>query len=200
MTDTAPSRVLLRRTATVVSEVFAPVVLVVTVLPVVGWSSTHSLAGVGWGLFAVLFCAVVPYAVVLVGVRRGHWSDHHIRDRSQRTVPFLIAIGCVAAGTAALAVLDAPRAVLALVVAMLAGLVSTTVVTRWWKISVHTAVAAGVASVLTLVYGPMLAVTFPLVACVGWSRVELDCHTTAQTVAGALLGTVVCVLFFTLLR
>lgn len=200
MTGTAPSRVLLRRTATVVSEVFAPGVLVAVVLPVVGWGSTHSPAGVVWGLFAALFCAVVPYTVVLAGVRRGYWSNHHIPERGKRTVPFLIAIGSVAAGTAALAALGAPRAVFALVAAMLAGLVSTTVVTRWWKISVHTAVAAGVVCVLALVHGPALVALLPLAGAVGWSRVALNHHTTAQAVAGAVLGAAVCASFFTLLR
>ncbi|HLU99241.1 MAG TPA: hypothetical protein VKZ89_20600 [Thermobifida alba] len=199
-TAPAPSRTPRRRAATLVGEVFSPGILVTGALPVVGWGGTHSPAGAGWGLFAALFCAVVPYAAVFAGVWLGYWNDHHIRDRRQRTVPFLIAIGCVAAGIAALAVLGAPSVVLALVVAILVGLVSTAVVSRWWKVSVHTAVAAGVAAVLTLTYGWAMAAAFPLVALVAWSRVELEHHTVAQAVVGALQGAVVCAPVFALLR
>lgn len=201
MTGTAPASSVppRQRAATLLSEVLSPGVLVTGVLLVVGWGSTHSPAGAGWGLFAALFCSVVPYAAVLVGVRLGYWSDHHIRDRRQRTVPFLIAIGSVAAGIAALVVLGAPSAVLALVVAILAGLVSTSAVSLWWKVSVHTTVASATTCVLVLAFGPVLAAALPVVALVAWSRVALNHHTVAQVVVGALQGALVCGPVFVLL-
>ena len=154
----APLRALRRRVAVLVGEVLSPGVLVTVALPLVGWTGTRSLTGVGWGLFAALCCVAVPYIVLFLGVRRGYWQDHHLRDRRQRTVPFLIATGCALTGCAVLLLLDAPRIVLALVVAILAGLVSTSVVNRWWKISVHTTSAAGVATALAFTYGLMWGV------------------------------------------
>ncbi|AAZ55545.1 phosphatase PAP2 family protein [Thermobifida fusca] len=196
----APLRALRRRVAVLVGEVLSPGVLVTVALPLVGWTGTRSLTGVGWGLFAALCCVAVPYIVLFLGVRRGYWQDHHLRDRRQRTVPFLIATGCALTGCAVLLLLDAPRIVLALVVAILAGLVSTSVVNRWWKISVHTTSAAGVATALAFTYGLMWGVAAPAVALVAWSRVELDHHTVAQVVAGALQGAVVCGTVFALLH
>jgi membrane-associated phospholipid phosphatase len=61
-------------------------------------------------------------------------------------------------------------------------------VTLRWKISVHTASAAGATLIILRVIGlaaAPLVVTIPLIA---WSRVKLRRHTPAQTIAGALLG------------
>jgi membrane-associated phospholipid phosphatase len=42
--------------------------------------------------------------------------------------------------------------------------------------------------VLTILFGPAGVVAWPAVALVGWSRVRLRDHTTAQVVAGAAVG------------
>jgi membrane-associated phospholipid phosphatase len=61
-------------------------------------------------------------------------------------------------------------------------------ITAVWKISIHCAVASGSATILSLMFGPPLMLTYLLVALTAWSRVELKDHTTAQVVAGAVLG------------
>ncbi|WTW98446.1 hypothetical protein OG216_36185 [Streptomycetaceae bacterium NBC_01309] len=188
------------RAARVVTEVFAPAVLVPVVLLAVGWHSTRSLAGVGWGLLGTLFCGVLPVAFVVYGVRRGYWTDHHIRIRRQRAVPIVVTAGSVGVGLTALVWAGAPRDVVALVVAMLAGLAVALAVTALWKISVHTAVAGGTVSVLVLTYGSAVALATPLVALIGWSRVELRDHTPMQALVGGFVGASVAAMVFTLAR
>ncbi|MFE5255894.1 transposase [Streptomyces coelicoflavus] len=155
-----------RRSARLVTEVLAPANLVIGVLLVIGWHSTNSLAGAGWGLLAGVGCGGLPIACTVAGVRRGRWTDKHLKVRCQRWIPLLVTLGSVLLGTGLLLALDAPREVVALVAAMIAGLVLTMAVTVWWKVSVHTAVASGVAAV-------------------GWSWGSLRGHTTAQVIAGA---------------
>jgi hypothetical protein len=199
---TTPGRSASERAARIITEVCAPGILVVVILMAVGWYAAPGLAGLGWGILAALFCGIVPYVILIFGVRFGWWTDRHVGDRKQRLIPLLIIIGCVIGGSATLAALDAPRPLLALVAAMLATLFITlaiTVIARW-KISVHTAVAGGVAILLMLTYGPYMAVTVPVVALVGWSRVHLRDHTTAQTIAGAALGAAVAGCVFQLLN
>ncbi|WP_116245308.1 phosphatase PAP2 family protein [Nocardiopsis sp. FIRDI 009] len=193
MTTTTPPRGIADRAARIITEVCAPGILVVAVLLAIGWYAAPGPAGLGWGVLAALFCGVVPYGLLIVGARLGWWTDHHVRDRGQRLVPLLIIIGCVVSGVATLLALDAPTAMLALVVAMLATLFVTLAVTvaARWKISVHTAVAGGSAVLLALTYGSLPVVTVPVVALVGWSRVRLGDHTPAQTLAGAALGATV---------
>jgi hypothetical protein len=106
----------------------------------------------------------------------------------------------VVAGLTVLVVLGAPRQLVGLVVAMLAGLAATLLVSLWWKLSVHTAVASGTAAILVLAFGPWFAVAFAPVGLVAWSRVRLGDHTPAQTLAGAALGGLVATTVFAALR
>lgn len=133
--------------------------------------------GVLWGLLAAVFAGAIPCAFTLYGVRRGRYGDRHVRVREERAVPLL-----------------------ALVVAILAGVVATFTVTMWWKISVHPAVASATAVILPLVFGPALLAARSEVAMVGWSRVRLGHHTIAQVVAGAVLDAVVAGSVFPALR
>ena len=186
--------------ARAVTELLAPANLAVAQLLLVGWHSTPGPAGLGWGLLAATFCGLLPYGIVITGVHRRRWTDRHLRARQQRPVPFLAAIASVLAGLALLLALDAPRQLVALVVAMLAGLAATLVVTLWWKLSVHTAAAAGTVAILVLTFGPGFTLALPTVALVAWSRVRLGDHTPAQTLAGAALGGLVATTVFILLR
>lgn len=191
-----------RRLAQVVTEVCAPVVLSIGLLLIVGAASTpNPLVGLSWGLLAALFVGVIPYGfLLLLGIRRGRWTDRHVRIREQRTVPLAFAIASVVFGVGVLAVAGAPQPLIALVIAGLAGLAVTVVLTLAWKISIHTAVASGTATILFLVFGPALLLTWPLVAAVGWSRMELRDHSPAQVIAGAVVGTLVAAAVFTTLR
>jgi len=186
--------------ARAVTELLAPANLAVGQLLLVGWHSTAGPAGLAWGLLAATFCGLVPYGIVIAGVHRRRWTDRHLRARHQRPAPFLTAIASFLAGLALLLALDAPWELVALVVAMLTGLAVTLVVTLWWKLSVHTAAAAGTVAILALTFGPTLTLTIPAVALVAWARVRLGDHTPAQTLAGAALGGLMATTVFILLR
>jgi membrane-associated phospholipid phosphatase len=189
------------RLARLVTEVLAPAPIVAVVPLVVAWRATSGVAmAVVWGVTASLFSSLLPFAVVLLWVRAGRLSDHHVGVREQRALPMLMGIASVLVGLGLLAVLRAPRELLALGGSMTVGLSVSLLVTLWWKVSVHTAVAAGAATVLALVFGRALLAAWPLVALVGWSRVELGDHTWAQVLVGAVLGAAVSAIVFPLLR
>ncbi|KUO22155.1 hypothetical protein [Streptomyces dysideae] len=188
------------RTARLITDTLAPANLVIAILLIIGWHSTSSVTGLGWGMLAALFCGGIPFAVIMLGVKRGHWTDKHVRVREQRAVPLLATMASVLIGISLLVVLQAPREVFALVVAMLVGLITTMMVTVWWKVSVHTAVAGGVVVILLLAYGASMAPLVLGIAAIGWSRVALRDHTAAQTVVGALLGGLAAAVVFSAMR
>ena len=66
-------------------------------------------------------------------------------------------------------------------------------ITTVWKISIHCAVASGSVTILVLLFGPWLVPAYLLVALTGWSRMALKDHSTAQVIAGSLLGLVAAV-------
>lgn len=114
--------------------------------------------------------------------------------------------GCtsVAVGYLALRAADASKDIATVYAAMIVEVAILTAITRFWKISGHVAAAASCATVVTFVYGPALALTWAAVPVIAWARVqtrnarlaegsaedhdELDGHTPAQTLAGALVA------------
>lgn len=177
------------RIARLFTEALAPTVLVTGMILVgVVRVSRSWWDALVWGGTALLFCAVIPIAVLVHGVRRGTLSDRHIGDRTQRLRPLLTGLASVAVGLALLAALHAPAVLFAMVVVMFVVGAVCTAVNHWWKLSIHAACVAGSATVLVLLFGPALHVGWVLVAGVGWSRVELRDHTWPQVVAGTVAG------------
>lgn len=188
------------KTAKALTDFFAPANLVVALLLLIGWHSTSGFDGVGWGLFAALFCGIIPIGIIHFGVRRGRLTDVHVRVRKQRIAPLMATLVSVVTGIVLLKVLDAPQEVFALVIAMLVGLASALAVTVWWQISVHNAVAGGTVMILVLAFGQQLVLpAIVFVVIMGWSRRVLKAHTVAQLICGTALGSTAA-LVFTLLR
>ena len=191
-----------RRLARVVTEVFAPAPVSLVVLVTVTLHSASSTAeALRFGGIAVLFATLIPFAYLVQGVRRRRLTDIHVRRREQRALPLAVAITSAAVLFGLLLWLGAPRDLIALIGAMVAGLLISLVVTLFWKISVHSASVTGAVVILAIAVGRGVLLATPLVVgLVAWSRVELGDHTVWQVLGGALLGALVAAVFFRLLR
>ena len=186
------------RTAKLVTEIFAPWVLILALFLALG--ARTGPTGLAWGLLAATFPSIGPMAVIVRGVLTNRYTDHHLTTRKQRLLPLLLSGLLVITGIAVLYLAQAPAPLLAAEVAMLCALLIFTPITAFWKISFHTGVAAAAATLLTLTYGPALSLLSPLVALIGWSRVRLAHHTTTQVIAGAPTGALITALPFLLIR
>jgi hypothetical protein len=203
MSSTTPARrvaasasLRLARTAT---EVLAPAVLVTAMPLIVAVHAARVWPGLAWGLLAAAFSAVVPYALIRWGVRRGRLTDHHIGVREQRRVPLVLGLASVLVGLVVLVLLGAPRDLVAVVVVMFVLGAMATAVNEFWKLSIHSAVASGSFTVLAMVFGVEVWAAAPLVVLVAWSRVRLRDHTTAQVVTGVAVGVPLAAIAFALL-
>lgn len=187
-------------TARVITEVLAPSVLMVILFLTVGLAAEGFPRGLLWGLAGAFFASIGPTAIIVIGVQRGRWSDRHLTVREHRRVPLIAAFALVVVGLVLLAVLHAPREIIATEAAMLAGLVVSTPITQVWKISFHTGVAAAVGLILIIALGPILLLTYPLLAAIGWARIQLRDHTVAQVLAAVPVGALSAGLTFLLVR
>ncbi|GAA2803150.1 hypothetical protein [Saccharopolyspora taberi] len=177
------------RLARVVAEVFAPAVLVSVVTIAISLASSPTVpAGLLWAVVSAGFCAGFPIWFLARGARAGRWDTHHVRDRKDRLLPLSVALGSVLVGLVLLLAGGAPAVLTGLVLTMLVCLALATVVTRWWKISLHAAIAAGTVAITALTFGSWWWAGFAVVAVVGWSRVVTGDHTVAQVIGGAALG------------
>ncbi|EFC84926.1 hypothetical protein FrEUN1fDRAFT_1975 [Parafrankia sp. EUN1f] len=212
-TRTPPKSTPATRVAVIVAEVAAPAVLVTALLALIAWHDApdpaHALL---WGAVSILFGTVIPMAFIFHGVRQRRWSGHHVPERSKRMAPMLFGCASVSAGCFLLAVLGAPRNLVTVYAAIIVEALILTVITKFWKISGHVAAAASCATVVLFVFGPAFVFGWLLVPVVAWARVqartarlaegpvegqgsaadhdELDGHTPAQAVAGAVVAAV----------
>jgi hypothetical protein len=197
----APRPASMVRVARIVTEATAPAVLASALLVVVALDTAKSgTSALAWGLVAALFAAGVPFAFIVRGARAGSWSTHHVNERERRPMVLAVALGSLLVGVVVLVAWNAPRELLALVVAMGAGLASVLAVSRVWKVSIHAAVAGGTTVVLALLFGPWLLAFGLMALAAAWSRTVLDDHTVAQVVVGLCLGAAVAALVFGTLR
>jgi membrane-associated phospholipid phosphatase len=160
--------------------------IIATVIAV-GWKA-DSVAGLGWGLLAAFFAAVLPTLFITRGIRRGRWADRNVGAKRPRLIVLSFIIAAVAAGLILLAALGAPRELTGYFGCMLASVAVLAAITTVWKISIHCAVASGSVTILMLLYGPWLIPAYALVGLTAWSRVTLKDHTAAQVIAGSVLG------------
>jgi membrane-associated phospholipid phosphatase len=189
------------RAARLITDRAEPRNVIILVSIGVGLAQDNPFTGVLWALEAILFAAAIPMAYIKYGMRTGMWADRHIGQVQRRKLLIPVIMASVATGIGGMFLFDAPRPMVALVVAMLATLAVLLIPTAvWkWKISVHTAVAGGALAMLALTWGPLVWAAYPFVAVLAWSRISLRDHTLAQTIAGAAAGTLTSALVFTAL-
>ena len=171
--------------------------LIVTVVAI-GWHA-DGRAGIGWGLLAALFTAVLPTVFISRGVRHGRWSDRNVGARRPRLLVLAFITASVAAGLILLLVLGAPPLLTGYLAFMLASVAVLAAITTVWKISIHCAVASGSVMILALTYGPLVLCGYVLVGVLGWARVVVRDHSVAQVVAGSVLGAAAAAMAYALL-
>jgi len=174
-----------------ITEVFQPPVVVSVQLLVSPLTQPGFPGTMAYGALAALFVCVIPLLLLLVLVRLGKVTDHHVSDRKQRAPVLLMALGSIVAGLLVLEAAGAPESVVAMVLAVVGGVVVLAGVSPFWKISGHAAAISSSAVIAVMMLGAAWLPLLLLIPAVGWSRVVLRAHTVAQVVAGSLFGGVV---------
>lgn len=189
------------RAARFFTEAGAPTV-VLGVLPVVfSVGTAPTLAGgIVWAVVSASFFGVLPFLYIRRGVRAGRLTDQHVGRREQRTGVLLVALGSMLVGFTVLVVGHAPRALTAFLASTMIEALVALLITRVWKISLHSWVAAAGATALVVIFGRWALIAWPFMAAIGWSRIKLHDHTLIQVAAGTAAGLVTTAVLLPLLR
>jgi membrane-associated phospholipid phosphatase len=149
-----------------------------------GSSTARAAVYVGAEVIAAAF--VAGYVLLLRRSRKVR--DFWISTRAERLAPALVLLGAFVALLGALALLEAPGALLRMTLAI--GLASATIAatTFVWKASAHCTVAGHAAAAGLLILGPPGLLFVLILPTVLWSRIASGAHTPVQTLAGAGVG------------
>lgn len=170
------------------SQIFHPITNGIASFLIVGALSEDfvdaRLRGLGWALASIALLVLPPTIYFYFRLFRGHYSDDDISDRSQRHGLYFFSLGSVLLSTVALYGLSAPTIFLRLIGASIGILVLCMLINFVWKVSVHSASIATLATLGTM-FRPWLGLLLWIAAiALGWARIRTGNHTSAQVLAG----------------
>lgn len=139
-------------------------------------------------LNALIFGFTLPIMMFVIMRKKNLISDNDALIKDQRTLPYLIATLFYILGLIGLILSEANIISIAFWFCYISNTLITLLINKFWKISVHSMGASGAAAALFFVFGWSSFVMFFIVILVGWSRIELKCHTSSQVIAGIILA------------
>ncbi len=139
-------------------------------------------------LVALIFGFILPIAMFVLMRKKKMISDNDAMIKDQRTLPYLIAIIFYLVGLIILIFAEVSRISIAFWFCYITNTIITIIINKYWKISAHSMGASGAAAALFFTFGWSSFVAMIITLLVGWSRIELKCHTISQVIAGILLA------------
>jgi len=175
--------------AKIISNIFNPVIVAPGAFAILinQASNPGSNRMLIW-LIVLFFATIVPIVAMLWLKKKGAITDLDVSLREQRLIPLLIGIFSYGAAYVILEWLNADHITKGLVFCSLTNIIIVTVITRYWKISIHAAGLTGPLAALWVLWNSYAFPMAALAALVGTSRVILKAHTPSQVVVGSIFG------------
>jgi len=181
-----------KQIAKLTSNILNPLVVSLVVILLLSFEATPGiLDALKWSLILIALSMLPVYAVIVYLVHSKRVEGLSIKVRKQRTKVYLLAGVCTGIGYIILLCLRAPPTLMAIPVAGFSAVVVFMGINLWWKISIHTAFVAASVAILIILYGWIATATLVLVPLIGWARIELEHHSLAQVITGALLAALI---------
>jgi len=157
------------------------------------------LYALAWTFVSVLFASLMGVFVVLA-VRQGIFSDFDISKRQERTPVFIFTGLLSVLYFLIVFLLNGPRVLLIALGALLLGVIIADIINRKIKASIHLAVFSSFSVIMGILYGGMFWVLLLIAPLVAWSRVKLKKHEPFETIVGGLVGTIIVLVLYVVVK
>ncbi len=150
---------------------------------------------------AIIVAAIVAFPAlhVMAMKRAGQTASLDIPERTNRISPFVYSIIVYIVSLFVLWIVGAPKAVLVLMWAYAFNTMVATLITKYWKISIHGMALGGPVAAIGQVISPTWFWGTLLIVPMTYSRVKLKAHTSLQVIVGFALGFILTIFHFKLL-
>jgi len=177
------------KTARILSTLFIPPTLTLFSFSYLGLQFESSLNKMILVVVStLLFTFLLPIGFFLIMLKKKRIVNQDAEMKEERTVPFLFGLSLLLIGYFLLRFNNVQPLTLALWFSYGTNMAVVILINKYWKISIH---ALGVAAPLAMFVFIGNWIAFPLLLIlflVGWSRINLKCHTFTQVIAGAFFG------------
>ena len=139
-------------------------------------------------LVALIFGFISPVVLFLYYRKKGKIVDLDASIKEERTVPMSISVIFFIVGLLLLITFNINIVSIAFWFCYISITLIAIIINKNWKISAHTMGAAGPLAAVTYLFGPIALVFLIIVVLVGWSRIQLKCHSFSQVMAGGIFA------------
>ena len=137
---------------------------------------------------ALIFGFISPIVLFLYYRKKGKVIDLDASIKEERTVPMSISVIFFIVGLLILIAFNINIVSIAFWFCYISNTLIAIIINKNWKISAHTMGAAGPLAALFFLFGPVTLVFLVIVVLVGWSRIQLKCHSFSQVMAGGIFA------------
>jgi membrane-associated phospholipid phosphatase len=139
-------------------------------------------------LVALIFGFISPIVLFLHYRKRGKIVDIDASIKEERTVPMSISIIFFIIGFIPLLLYKVNIISIAFWFCYISNTLIAIIINKKWKISAHTMGASGPVAAVTFIFGPIALMFLVISVLVGWSRIQLKCHSFGQAMAGGIFA------------
>ena len=137
---------------------------------------------------ALLFGFISPIALFVYYRKKGKIVDIDASKKEERTIPMSISLIYFIIGFIVLILYKVSIISLAFWFCYISNTFITILINKKWKISAHTMGASGPIAAVTFVFGAITLIFLAITFLVGWSRIQLKCHSLGQVIAGGVFA------------
>lgn len=172
------------------SHIFNPVVfLLITPFVIVYKFTSNPAYAAKWFIFSALFI-FIGTLLLLVGRIRGIFSDIDVSKRKERTnlylMLYLLSLVYFVAAIFFKGI-SFPLSIVSFSIVL--SILLFNIINHFMKISIHTSVASGFVTAITIIFGiEGLISTILIIPLITWSRIVLKRHTLKEALLGAVFG------------
>jgi membrane-associated phospholipid phosphatase len=139
-------------------------------------------------LVALIFGFISPIALFLQYRKKGKIVDIDASIKEERTVPMSISVIIFMIGFIFLLLYKVNIISIAFWFCYISNTLIAIFINKKWKISAHTMGASGPIAAVTFLFGPVALMFLVISVLVGWSRIQLKCHSLDQVMAGGIFA------------
>ena len=157
-------------------------------------------SGIICSIICILTATILPIAIIAFFAKKYNNEDKlDVYKKEERFQPLICGILSYFLGVALLYFAGAPILATALMLCYAIVTSAITLITPYWKISVHSCGVIGPSMGFAIAFWPWGLLYFLLLPPVVWSRYVLQKHTPLQLVMGAVVGfTITAIIFYAL--
>lgn len=180
-----------------ISALFSPYVTAAVFIIIIVYLNTQNLGQfLPWMGIAFFFAIMIPGGYTLWKIEKKEITDIHLSEHAERKIPFMITAIAATAGAFVLFMIGAAKPVVVMMVAYAVNAIIVSLITLFWKVSIHTALYSSIITVLVILYGAKFAWLYLFLIPLAWSRIYRHRHTPEQAIGGALIAFVSTALVF----